>query len=166
MLCFRPELVRLDCSAGSLGQEDEVPADSASGTDLLLTDGSGDSDAGDEDTAFETTAAGVDASSAWTAEVDCLRNEGDYCFQAGAITDLALAILHLLALRLCHDCSIYQVLKCRKGMIHQLVLQRVNQASQETILILRLRSSISLRLFSDICRMQPHIRTDLANLAA
>jgi hypothetical protein len=64
MLCFRPELVRLDCSAGSLGQEDEVPADSASGTDLLLTDGSGDSDAGDEDTAFETTAAGVDASSA------------------------------------------------------------------------------------------------------
>ena len=23
-----------------------------------------------------------------------------------------------------------------------------------------------LRLFSDICRMQPHIRTDLANLAA
>jgi hypothetical protein len=63
MLYFHPELVRLDCSAGSLGQEDEVPADSASETDLL-TDCSGDSDAGAEDTAFETADAEVDAGSA------------------------------------------------------------------------------------------------------
>jgi hypothetical protein len=59
MPCFHPELLRLDCSAGLLGQEDEVPADSASGADLLLTDCSGDSDAGAEDTA----AAEVDAGS-------------------------------------------------------------------------------------------------------
>jgi hypothetical protein len=64
MLCFQPELVLPDCSAGLLGQEDEVPADSASGTDLLLTDCSGDSDADAEETAFETAAAEVDASSA------------------------------------------------------------------------------------------------------
>jgi hypothetical protein len=64
MLCFQPELVLPDCSAGLLGQEDEVPADSASGTDLLLTDCSGDSDADAEETAFETTAAEVDAGSA------------------------------------------------------------------------------------------------------
>jgi hypothetical protein len=64
MLCFRLELVLLDCSAGSLGQEDEVPADSASGTGLLLTDCSGDSDAGAKDTAFGTAAAEVDAGSA------------------------------------------------------------------------------------------------------
>jgi hypothetical protein len=64
MLCFQPELVLLDCSAELLGQEDEVPADSASGTDLLLTDCSGDSDADAEDTAFETTDAEVDAGSA------------------------------------------------------------------------------------------------------
>jgi hypothetical protein len=51
-------------------------------------------------------------------------------------TDLALAILHLLTLPLCHDCSVNQMLKCREGMIHQLILQRVNQASQETILSL------------------------------
>jgi hypothetical protein len=62
-LCFHLELVRLDCSAGSLGQEDEVPADSASGTDPLLIDGSSDSDAGAEDTAFGTAVAGVDAGS-------------------------------------------------------------------------------------------------------
>jgi hypothetical protein len=41
-----------------------VPADSASGTDLLLTDCSGDSDTGAKDTAFETADAGVDAGSA------------------------------------------------------------------------------------------------------
>jgi hypothetical protein len=64
MLCFRPELGLLDCSAGLLGQEDEVPADSASETDLLLTDCSGDSDTGAEDTAFQTANAGVDAGSA------------------------------------------------------------------------------------------------------
>jgi hypothetical protein len=61
---FHPELVLLDCSAGSRGQEDEVPADSTSGTSLLLTDCSSDSDAGAEDTAFGTAAAEVDAGSA------------------------------------------------------------------------------------------------------
>jgi hypothetical protein len=64
MLCFRPELVLPDCSAGLLGQEDEVSADSASGTDLLLTDCSGDADAGAEDTASGTAAAEVDTGSA------------------------------------------------------------------------------------------------------
>jgi hypothetical protein len=64
MLCFQPELVLSDCSAGLLGQEDEVPADSASGTDLLLTDCSVDSDTGAEDTAFGMADAEVDAGSA------------------------------------------------------------------------------------------------------
>jgi hypothetical protein len=41
-----------------------VPADSASETDLLLTDCSGGSDAGAEDTAFGTAAAEVGAVSA------------------------------------------------------------------------------------------------------
>jgi hypothetical protein len=41
-----------------------VPADSASETDLLLTDCSSDSAPGAEDTAFETAAAEVDADSA------------------------------------------------------------------------------------------------------
>jgi hypothetical protein len=64
MLCFHPELVLLDCSAGLLGQEDEVPVDFASETDLLLTDRSGDSAAGAEGTAFGTAAAEVDVGSA------------------------------------------------------------------------------------------------------
>ena len=53
----------LNCSAGLLGQGDEVPADSASGTDLLLTDCSGDSAASAKGTAFETPAAEVGAGS-------------------------------------------------------------------------------------------------------
>jgi hypothetical protein len=49
-------------------------------------------------------------------------------------TNLALAILHLLALLLYHDRSVNQVLKCGEGMIHHMILQRVDQASQEVIL--------------------------------
>jgi hypothetical protein len=64
MPCFQLELVLPDCSAGLLGQEDEVLADSASGTDLL-TNYSDDSDTGAEDTAFGTAdVAEVDAGSA------------------------------------------------------------------------------------------------------
>jgi hypothetical protein len=64
MLCFSLELGLLDYSIRLLGQEDEVPADSASGTDLLLTDCPSDSDVGAEDTAFGTAAAEVGAGSA------------------------------------------------------------------------------------------------------
>jgi hypothetical protein len=63
-------------------------------------------------------------------------------------TDLTLAILHLFALPLCHDCSVNQVLKCGEGVIHQLILQRVNQASQETILPL----GVSVDIFRSIAR--------------
>jgi hypothetical protein len=64
MLCFQPELGLLDCSVELRGQEDEVPADSACETDLLLTDCSDGSDTDAEDTAFETADAEVDAGSA------------------------------------------------------------------------------------------------------
>ena len=40
-------------------------------------------------------------------------------------TDLALVILHLLALLLYHDRSIDQVLKGGEGMIHQLIVQGI-----------------------------------------
>jgi hypothetical protein len=63
MLCFHLELGLLDCSGWLLGQGGEVPANSASRTDLLLTDCSGDSAAGAEGTTSET-AAEADADSA------------------------------------------------------------------------------------------------------
>jgi hypothetical protein len=63
MLCFRLGLGLLDCSGWLLGREDEVPADSASGTDLLLTDCSGNSAAGAEGTTSKTAAVEVGVSS-------------------------------------------------------------------------------------------------------
>jgi hypothetical protein len=59
MLCLHLELGLPDYSVGLLRQEDEVPTDSASETDFLLTDCSGDSAAGTEGTASETAAAEV-----------------------------------------------------------------------------------------------------------
>jgi hypothetical protein len=56
MLCLHLELGLLDYSVGLLGQEDEVPADSASGTDSLLTGCSGDSAADTEVTVSEIAA--------------------------------------------------------------------------------------------------------------
>jgi hypothetical protein len=64
MFCFRLELVLLERSVGSLGQEDKVPVDSASETDLLRTDCFGNFAVGAEGTTFETAAAEVGAGSA------------------------------------------------------------------------------------------------------
>jgi hypothetical protein len=63
-------------------------------------------------------------------------------------TDLALVILHLLTLPLYHDCSVKQVLECREGVIHQLILERVNQASQEMVLSL----GVGVDIFKSIAR--------------
>jgi hypothetical protein len=51
-------------------------------------------------------------------------------------TDLALHVFHLLVLPLSHDGSIDQMLKGREGMVHQLVVKRVNQTSQKLVLSL------------------------------
>jgi hypothetical protein len=56
MLYFRLVLGLLDCSGWLLGRGGEVLADSISGTDILLTNCSGDSAAGAEGTAFDTAA--------------------------------------------------------------------------------------------------------------
>jgi hypothetical protein len=63
MLCLHLELGLVDYSVELLGQEDEVPADSSSRTDSLLTGCSSDSAAGTEGTASETDAAGAGAGS-------------------------------------------------------------------------------------------------------
>jgi hypothetical protein len=61
-------------------------------------------------------------------------------------TNLALSIFHLFVLFLSHDGSVDQVLKGGEGMIHQLVVQGINQASQETVLSL----GISVDIFRSI----------------
>ena len=69
MLYFQPELVLPDCSASLLGQEGEVPADSASEIDLL-TDCSDGSGTDSEGTAFGTADTADAADAADAAEVD------------------------------------------------------------------------------------------------
>jgi hypothetical protein len=116
MLCFRLELGLLDCSGWLLGRGGEVPADSASGTDFLLTDCSDDS----------TAVAGVLPLKLLLRQalilLELLRwvasEKGAIAASRLRSTNLALAILHLLVLLLCHDCSIDQVLKDGEGMIH------------------------------------------------
>jgi hypothetical protein len=61
ILCLLLALGLLDCSSWSLGQEDEGPDYSASGTDFLLASCSGDTDA---DGTTSRTAAEADAGSA------------------------------------------------------------------------------------------------------
>jgi hypothetical protein len=48
-------------------------------------------------------------------------------------TNLALPVFHLPVLPLSHYCSINKVLKGREGMVHQLVVQGVDQTSQEPV---------------------------------
>jgi hypothetical protein len=62
ILCLLLPLGLLDCSGWLLGQEDEVPVDSTSRTDFLLSDCSGDTAADVEGTASKTTVeAGADS---------------------------------------------------------------------------------------------------------
>jgi hypothetical protein len=61
ILCLLLALGLLDCSGWSQGQEDEVPADSASGTDFLLASCSGGTTANANGTSSRTVAeAGAD----------------------------------------------------------------------------------------------------------
>jgi hypothetical protein len=42
----------------------------------------------------------------------------------------------------CHDCSVYQVLEGREGVVHQLIVEGINQSSQEAVLPLGIRVDI------------------------
>jgi hypothetical protein len=51
-------------------------------------------------------------------------------------------VLHLPTLPFCHDCSVYQMLEGREGVVHQLIMEGINQSSQEAILSLGIRVDI------------------------
>jgi hypothetical protein len=57
-------------------------------------------------------------------------------------TNLAFPILHLPTLPFCHDCSVYQMLEGREGVVHQLIAEGINQSSQEAVLSLGIRVDI------------------------
>jgi hypothetical protein len=41
-------------------------------------------------------------------------------------TNLVFPVLHLPTLPFCHDCSVYQVLEGREGVVHQLIVEGIN----------------------------------------
>jgi hypothetical protein len=58
-------------------------------------------------------------------------------------TNLAFPVLHLPTLPFSHDCPVYQVLEGRESVVHQLVVEGINQSSQKAVLPLRIRVDIS-----------------------
>jgi hypothetical protein len=57
-------------------------------------------------------------------------------------TNLAFPVLHLPTLPFSHDCSVDQMLEGREGVVHQLLMEGVNQSSQEMVLPLGIRVDI------------------------
>jgi hypothetical protein len=57
-------------------------------------------------------------------------------------TNLAFHVLHLSTLSFSHDYSVDQMLEGREGVVHQLVVEGINQSSQETVLPLGIRVDI------------------------
>jgi hypothetical protein len=57
-------------------------------------------------------------------------------------TNLAFPVLHLPTLPFCHDCSIDKMLEGREGVVHQLIVEGINQSSQEAVLPLGIRVDI------------------------
>jgi hypothetical protein len=49
-------------------------------------------------------------------------------------TDLVLPILHLPMLPFSHDCSVYQMLEGGESVVHELVMEGINQSSQKAVL--------------------------------
>jgi hypothetical protein len=57
-------------------------------------------------------------------------------------TDLAFSVLHLPTLPFSHDCPVNQMLEGRESVVHQLVVEGINQSSQEAVLPLGIRVDI------------------------
>jgi hypothetical protein len=57
-------------------------------------------------------------------------------------TKLSFHVLHLPMLPFCHDCSVNQMLEGREGVVHQLIVEGIDQSSQEAVLPLGIRVDI------------------------
>jgi hypothetical protein len=57
-------------------------------------------------------------------------------------TNLAFPVLQLPMLPFYHDCSVDQMLEGREGVVHQLIVEGINQSSQKAVLPLGIRVDI------------------------
>jgi hypothetical protein len=74
-------------------------------------------------------------------------------------TNLALPILHLPTLPFSHNSPVDQMLEGREGVVHQLIMERVNQSSQETVLPLGIHVDIFWGITRQLQKLVP-ILTD------
>jgi hypothetical protein len=51
-------------------------------------------------------------------------------------TNLAFPVLHFPMLPFSHDCSVYQMLEGGESVVHQLIMEGIDQSSQEAVLSL------------------------------
>jgi hypothetical protein len=57
-------------------------------------------------------------------------------------TNLALPILHLPMLPFSHDCPVNQMLEGGESVVHELVVEGINQSSQKAVLHLGIRVDV------------------------
>ena len=57
-------------------------------------------------------------------------------------TNLVLPILHLPTLPFCHNCSVDQMLEGGESVVHELVVEGINQSSQKAVLPLSIRVNV------------------------
>jgi hypothetical protein len=126
-------LALVGCSGWLLGQEDGLPGCSDAGIDFLPTGYSDGTAAAAKETVVGTVVAGSDADAsagdlACLAEVGCLSIE-ESCYPDLRSTNLALPILHLPTLPFSHNSPVDQMMEGREGVIHQLIVEGINQSS-------------------------------------
>jgi hypothetical protein len=59
----------------------------------------------------------------------------------------------------CHDCSVYQMLEGREGVVHQLIVEGINQSSQKVVLPLGIRVDIFRSITRQLQKLV-HVLTD------
>jgi hypothetical protein len=64
-------------------------------------------------------------------------------------------VLHLSALPFCHDCSVDQMLEGREGVVHQLIMEGIDQSSQEAVLSLGIRVDILWGITRQLQKLVP-----------
>jgi hypothetical protein len=70
-------------------------------------------------------------------------------------TNLVFLVLHFSTLPFCHDCSVDQMLESREGVVHQLIVEGINQSSQEAILPLGIRVDIFWGITGQLQKLIP-----------
>jgi hypothetical protein len=70
-------------------------------------------------------------------------------------TNLTFHVLHLPTLPFCHDCSVDQMLEGVEGVVHKLIVEGIDQSSQEAVLSLGIRVDILWGITRQLQKLVP-----------